>query len=142
VGKWETPRYTRPFRRTIRRVQHREQCMNTLLLNPDTWDLMLDSNGNIAVASNPYSISQDVASACKLIKGELWYNTAKGIPYFDSILGQRPSQQAIKKFMTEAAFTVSGVAQAQVSFIKMESRNLTLQLQVVDTDGVARGITL
>lgn len=116
--------------------------MSTLLLSPDTWDLMLDASGNIALADKPYSIAQDVASACKLFSGELWYDTGKGIPYFESILGQRPSGQTIQKAFTEAAFTVKGIVQAQVAFISMDNRTMTAQLQVVDSDGVAAGVTL
>ena len=36
--------------------------MNTLFLNPATWDLMVDAEGNIAMAEAPYSTAQDVAS--------------------------------------------------------------------------------
>ena len=42
--------------------------MKTLLLRPDTWDLTLDSAGNIAVAENPYALAQDAASAIKLFQ--------------------------------------------------------------------------
>jgi len=39
--------------------------MKTMLLNPQTWDLTLDVDGNIALASNPYSVAQDIASAIR-----------------------------------------------------------------------------
>lgn len=42
---------------------------NTVLLNPRTWDLILNSSRSIAMASEPYALAQDVASACKLFKG-------------------------------------------------------------------------
>ena len=64
--------------------------MNTLLLDPQTWDLTTDATGNIAVASDPLSIAQDVASACRLFQGELWYDTTQGMPYFQSVLGKSP----------------------------------------------------
>ena len=38
---------------------------STLLLDPDTWDLTVDNNGNIAVAAPPYAVAQDVASAIR-----------------------------------------------------------------------------
>ena len=34
---------------------------NSLLLDQAQWDIVLDVNGNIALASAPYSIAQDVA---------------------------------------------------------------------------------
>ena len=61
--------------------------MNTLLLDRTVWDLVLDAGGNIARASNPYAVAQDVASAIKLFRGELFYDTAKGIPYWTEVLG-------------------------------------------------------
>ncbi|AJJ19826.1 hypothetical protein [Yersinia intermedia] len=54
---------------------------NTLLLDRTAWDLVLDANGDIAMASLPYSIAQDVASAIKTFIGECWYDTSQGVPY-------------------------------------------------------------
>lgn len=34
--------------------------MNTLLLDRTTWDLLLDHDGNIAVASSAYAVGQDM----------------------------------------------------------------------------------
>jgi hypothetical protein len=89
--------------------------VSTLLLDPTTWDLMLDANGNIALATEPYSTAQDIASACRLFLGELWYDTTKGVPYWQDILGQSPNAGLIKLRLQEAALTVPGVATAQVS---------------------------
>jgi hypothetical protein len=49
----------------------------TLLLDRAIWDLSLDANGNIAIATGPYAIAQDVASAVR--RGELRHNTTKGV---------------------------------------------------------------
>ena len=54
--------------------------MNTLYLDPQSWDLVLDTAGNIALAKDPYAKAQDVASACRLFAGELYDDTEKGIP--------------------------------------------------------------
>ena len=64
--------------------------MKTLLLDVESWDVILDAASNIAIASEPYAVAQDVASAIKLFAGELWYDTTKGVPYFASILGKSP----------------------------------------------------
>ena len=64
--------------------------MKTLLLDRTAWDLCLDSNGNIALASEPYSLAQDVASAVRLFLGECYYDTTKGIPYWTEVLGMLP----------------------------------------------------
>ena len=54
--------------------------MNTLYLDPQSWDFVLDAAGNIAMAKDPYAKAQDVSSACRLFAGELYYDTEKGIP--------------------------------------------------------------
>ena len=77
--------------------------MRTLLLDTQTWDLVLDAFGNIAVADEPYAIAQDVASAIRLFNGELYYDTSKGVRYFEDILGQAPPLPLLKGELTNAA---------------------------------------
>jgi hypothetical protein len=85
---------------------------NTLLLAVDTWDLCLDSSGNIALASAPYSVAQDVASAIKTFLGEVFYDDTLGIPYDTQILGQIPPITVFKEYMIAAAMTVPSVVSA------------------------------
>ena len=54
---------------------------DTLLLDLTNWDLVLDVNGNIAIARPPYALAQDAASAVKTFQGECYYDTTLGIPY-------------------------------------------------------------
>ena len=108
---------------------------DTLFLNPATWDLCADLNGNIAVASTPYSTAQDIASACRLFLGELWYNTDAGVPYFENILGQQPSLSYIQAQLQAAALTVPNVATATVALTGVVNRGLTGQVQFTTTDG-------
>lgn len=69
----------------------------------ETWDISLDDAGNIAIASNPYAVAQDVACACSTFLGEAWYDTTLGIPYYERILGKWPGTQLINtKMATEA----------------------------------------
>lgn len=109
--------------------------MDTLLLDLDNWDLVVDAAGNIAVASEPYSIAQDVASACRLFLGELYYQPDKGIPYFQQILAQNPPASLIKAQVEKAAMTVPEVASATCVLTGEDGRTLTGQIQVVDTFG-------
>lgn len=110
--------------------------MKTLLLNPQTWDLMKDGAGNIALASNPYSLAQDAASAIKLFANELWYDTTQGIPYFEEILGRQAKIQLMKAKFEAAALTVPGVFSAAVFFTSILDRNVRGQVQVTDEAGV------
>ena len=86
---------------------------STLLLDTIAWDLCVDANGNIAVASEPYSLAQDAASAIRLFQGELWYDTTQGVPYWGQILGQWPPVAVMKAAFISAALTVPGVVSAQ-----------------------------
>lgn len=115
--------------------------MKTLLLDQSAWDLVLNSNGDIALASNPYSISQDVASAIKTFLGECYYNTSLGLPYFSDILGENPPLSFVKQQIVNAALSVPEVAQANVAFVSFDGRSLTGQVQVIDTAGQELGVT-
>jgi hypothetical protein len=109
--------------------------VDTLLLDQTLWDLCKDASGNIARATEPYAIAQDVASAVRLFAAELWYDTSKGIPYFESILGKRPPAQFFKSKIVDAALSVPGVVQARCLTLSFTDRALTGQVQIIDTTG-------
>lgn len=111
--------------------------MDTLLLDPVAWDLLLDASGNIALAQDPYSIAQDAASAIRLFLGELYYDTTKGVPYWASILGQSPPLALVKAKLVAAAMTVPEVVAAQVFITGVSAqRIITGQVQVTTVAGV------
>jgi hypothetical protein len=104
--------------------------MNTLLLDQSTWDLVVDASGNIAAASNPYSLAQDAASECKTVQGEVYYDTTRGIPYFSQILGQRAPLSLIKAKLTSAALLVPEVTSVQVFISAISNRTVSGQIQI------------
>lgn len=106
--------------------------MNTLLLDTVTWDLCKDVFGNIAMATEPYSIQQDVSSAVRLFKAELWYNTRDGIPYFKLILGKAPPRGLAKRQIESAAKSVPGVLGAKVLLQSFDGRRLRGQIEILD----------
>ena len=108
--------------------------MNTLLLDTQRWDVCLDSFGNIALATDPYSAAQDVASAVRTFIGECWYNTSIGVPYYQQILGKFPPLSLVKSLIKSAAMTVPGVTNVVVYITNLENRNLTGQIQFTDTN--------
>lgn len=101
----------------------------TLLLDRTAWDLVLDAAANIAVASDPYSISQDICSAIRLFSGELWYDTTQGIPYFSQILGHYPPVEYMRSQFVNAALSVPGVLTASCLFSSLKARALSGQVQ-------------
>lgn len=115
--------------------------MNTLLLDTARWDVILDAAGNIAVASEPYAIAQDVASAIRLFAGELWYDNTRGIPYFEQILGQYPPSGYLKAQFEQAALTVPGVVQARCINLQLADRKLTGTVEVIDLTGRSQNVT-
>jgi hypothetical protein len=101
----------------------------TLLLDRDTWDLCLDALGNIAVATEPYSQSQDVASECLVYEGECYYDTTRGIPYPSQILGQMQPVQVLKESLAAAAALVPGVSGVKVFLTAISTREIGGQVQ-------------
>ncbi|GJD63744.1 hypothetical protein [Methylobacterium frigidaeris] len=109
--------------------------MRSLLLDTVAWDLALDTAGNIAVASNPYAMAQDAATAIRTYQGEVYYNTADGVPYRDQILGQQVPLSLVRAYLEAAALTVPGVVQAQAFFTRLEGRRLSGQVQITGRTG-------
>lgn len=113
---------------------------DTLLLDQTAWDLVLDSSGNIAMASPPYALAQDVASAARLFLAELWYDTTKGVPYFEEILGTLPPLPLLTGYLEKAALTVPGVVTAQCVITSISNREVVGQIQFIDETGAASGV--
>lgn len=112
----------------------------TLALDSDAWDLILDINGNWALANAPYSIAQDVATAVKTMLGECWYDTSLGLPYQDTILGASPPLSLIQQLIITEALKVPNVVKATVVFVGVTDRVLSGQIQIIDTDGTSTGV--
>lgn len=116
---------------------------DTIFLNPQTWDLDIDANGNIALANAPYACAQDAASACRLWRGEEQYNTARGIPYDTAILGMLPSPVHLTNWYRTEAQTVPNVATATPIFqFNRGARSLGGQLQLTLTDGTTANVSI
>jgi hypothetical protein len=98
--------------------------MHTLLLDVQAWDLVLDANNNIAVASEPYSLAQDAASAIKTFLGECYWDTTVGVPWMQSL-------PLLKAQLVAAALTVPDVASAIAFISAFTNRTISGQIQVV-----------
>lgn len=130
--------------------------MKTILLDVSTWDYVLDAAGNWAVADGPYALAQDVSSACRLIKGELWYDTTQGVPFLNlnggkgglnnssNILGETPPISVVQEYFGQAALTVPGVVSAVcvIQSFKTATRQVVGQVQFTDSDGNTGTVTI
>ena len=114
--------------------------MNTLYLASQ--DLCLDSAGNIAMATEPYALAQDAASACATVLGECYYDTSLGIDFFGLILGKMPPIELLRSLFINAAMTVPDVATAMVFFSSLKDRVISGQLQVTSSSGVTTAIAV
>ncbi len=119
--------------------------MNPCLLDQSTCDLCVDPFGNWALASAPYAIAQDVASAIRTFLGEVWYNNTLGIPYFTAILGELPPVGIFQAYMVGAALTVPFVVAnpAPVCTItSFQQRNVVGSVTFTDSAGNSQTVQL
>lgn len=115
--------------------------MKTLLLDRTAWDLVLDASGNIACATDPYQVAQDVASAIRTFRGECWYDTTLGIPYWQAVLGALPPPSFVTSELVNAALTVPNVVSATVTSLVLNNRQLSGEIDVTDTSGNTQTVT-
>lgn len=98
----------------------------TLFLMPDSWDLALDSSGNIAVGTDIYQQAQDISSACRVFRYDLYYDQQAGIPYQEEILGKRGFPLSLyKSYLEEAARSVQGVSTVSANLDSRNGRDVT-----------------
>lgn len=114
--------------------------MTTLLLDIDTWDLCIDTNGDIACAAAPYAVAQDAASAVRTFRGECYYDQNQGVPWLSDVLGHRPPLSLVKADIVAEALRVPGCATATAYLSAVSARKLTGQIQVTDSDGVTTNV--
>lgn len=107
----------------------------TLYLDPATWDLTLDSGGNIAVAAAPWAVAQDAASEIRTFTGECWYDQLRGIPYWGDYIGKPFSPEALRADMVRCALLAPGAASAKVFFSGFSRGVVTGQVQITDGTG-------
>lgn len=116
--------------------------MDTLLLDQTTWDLCLDASGHIALASEPYALAQVCATECRLLEGEYWYDTTRGVPYIQQIFGVTPVPLTLlKSLLVDQCLGVPDVASAAVFVSGITGRRLSGQVQVFDAAGTVIAAT-
>jgi len=114
--------------------------MNTLQLSP-TWDLMVDANGNLAVATGPQALAQDVASAISTFLGEAYFDTALGVPWAGTVFAQDYSPALVTSLLTQAALSVPGVVSATVTDLAYKNGVVTGTCKFTDSTGASLGVS-
>jgi hypothetical protein len=107
---------------------------STLLLDVGSWDLTLDAYGNIAVAAPPYALAQDVASACRTVLGEVYYDTSLGVDYFGRLFGLTPPTSVFQEQFVDQTLTVAGVVSATCNIESYSAITREATGQILFTD--------
>lgn len=86
------------------------------LLSTDPLDIKLDSVGDIHVGASGMEliggidgVAQLVRIAIKLFRGEWFLNTEVGVPWYQRILGQKPTQAEVRAALLEEIKGIPGV---------------------------------
>ncbi|ULH09879.1 hypothetical protein MF265_18255 [Serratia marcescens] len=115
----------------------------TFYLNPDLWDLQLDGNGDLRIASGPLAIAQDVASACLTFRGEVWFDNTLGVPWKEDVLGELPPPGLIQRRMETEALRIAGVVDARAMLITdRQTRQTRGLITTTDSSGQTTEIML
>ena len=117
---------------------------STLLLDVGLWDLTLDAFGNIAVAAPPYAIAQDVASACRTVLGEVYYDDTLGVDYFGQLFGKTPPASVFQEQFVTQTELVPGVVTATciIESYSSVTRETTGQIIFTDVDNQTQTVSL
>lgn len=105
--------------------------MKTLALRNDTWDLMTDDFGNIAVKDSNNQIAQDVASSIMVWKNELPFDKERGVSYNTPDEIRFTLIDDIKK----QAYLINGVEEAIVSVESIKDRKANIVVYVTNENG-------
>jgi hypothetical protein len=118
--------------------------VNTILLDVGTWDLTLDAFGNIALAAAPYAIAQDVASACRTVLAEVYYDVTLGVDYFGKFFGKTPTAAVFQEQFVSQAELVPDVVSAIciIESYSAASRETVGQILFVDSSGNQQTVSI
>lgn len=117
--------------------------MKTLFLNPSTWDLAIDTQGNLAIATLEYQQAQDIASSCRVFYGDDYYNKTDGVPYLESIMGK--SSYPISLFqrnLHDRAMLVDGVVSVDVKLFPLKDRVMSGTIDFTNDENLSGTIGL
>jgi hypothetical protein len=82
------------------------------------------------------ALAQDVATAVRTLRGECWYDSTLGVPYFQAILGQRVSLSFLKQAFIAAGMIVPDVASIRCFLTGPgPGREIGGQLQITSVSG-------
>ncbi len=111
--------------------------MKTIFLNPYTWDLELDTQGNIAIATDVYQQAQDIASSCRVFRGDDYYKKNDGIPYLEEIMGKSGYPISLyQRQLHDRSILVDGVVSVNVRLNPLKDRIMSGNIEFTNEDNL------
>lgn len=104
------------------------------LLLSDSWDIFLNSNGNIALTAGIYCDCQNVASAIRMFTKDAYLAQNQGIPHFNLDLGKNTPLSLIRSTYRKRAKQMENISNAVVDYLRIDTDTRTLTGRVVITN--------
>lgn len=109
-----------------------------LLLDPDTWDLVLE-NGDLSLSSGADAAMQAIMQRIRFFLGEWFADESLGVPYWTEILGKKaPNIPAIREVFRQTILSAPGVAsinKIDLAWASTGTRTMNLTFEAVMDDG-------
>ena len=106
--------------------------MDTMKLTTD-WDLDLDGSNNLATVDGTQAIAQNIATTCRVWRGEYFWDTNFGVPY-KNILGEQPPLSSLSAYLSECALTVDSVETVSVD-LRKDNENIRQVAGTITANG-------
>ncbi len=98
----------------------------SLFLN-NSWDITLDSAGDIATTNGRYCDAQNVANAIRLFTKDAFLAQTQGVPHFDLDLGRMPALSEVRSWYRKTAMNVENIRSAVVDITGIDAETRTMK---------------
>ena len=95
-------------------------------------DIYLDMQGNIAMSFDQDAILEECAQVARTILGEMIFNTALGIPYFETVWIGVPNIAQFTSSLRQAFLNVNGVIEV-ISLITSQEVDTLIYTAIIRT---------
>lgn len=116
----------------------------TLELDRRTWDITLDTVGQIKTVAGDEATAQNVANEARLFTEDAYFSQDRGIPHFAAELGRKfdSGGAVLRAYLRRAARRVADVREVlaiEVSRFNPENRELSGAIEFTTEEGTANG---
>lgn len=114
-----------------------------LKLDTATWDLELDSSGNIATLEDTPSselqdlICQRIRTRLQTFEGECFLDRDLGVPYFSEVMKKNPDVRRVRSLLLSEVSSVEGVSSVKEFSVQFfpHDRRFNVIFNVIAVDG-------